>query len=184
MALSEHKDDIARLYFEEGHSYQEIADQYGVSREAVRQFLNRYFPERKPGREFRSELRAEKREEKSEEEHQERVKDAIPCIICGDPVTRPLGGRGKRKTCSPEHSKLWSKARFLLDDELREAQRHSMARSILKYQDSHLPSAVAWATKIVNGEHINSRTYVMKGSQARLAYEEVMRIRAEKGYTS
>jgi len=25
---------------------------------------------------------------------------------------------------------------------------------------------------------------VMKGSQARLAYEEVMRIRAEKGYTS
>jgi predicted transcriptional regulator len=181
--LSEFKEDIARKYFEEGRSYQEIANEYGKSREAVRQFLNRHFPDREPGRKFRSALRAEDRADREAARAMERRIDAPPCVVCGDPVTRSTGGRGKRKTCSPAHSKLWARARFLLDPELREAQRQSMARSILRYRGEHKQSAVNWATKVVNGEPINSRTYVMEGSLARQAYDEVMRIRAEKGYT-
>lgn len=180
--LADHKDEIHDLYFEQGKPMQEIGDKYGKSREAVRQFLNRHYPDRETGREFRSRLRAEERERTATEVEEAKVKDAPPCVICGEPVTRPTGGRGSRRTCSTEHSNLWAKARFLLDPELRERQRQSIARSILKFRQHKKQNEIEWALKVVNGEPINTRTYVMPGSQARKAFDEVMRIRAEKGY--
>lgn len=181
MSLSDHEQEIATLYFGEGKSYQDIADQFGVSREAVRQFLNRHFPDRVGGRTFRKELRSAEKKATEEALLEARKAGAPECAVCYDPVTRKTGGRGENRTCSAHHSELWSKARFLLNEELRERQRLSMANSILRYHESHLPSAVAWAQKVVNGEPINTRTYVRKESQARQAYEEVMQIRAERG---
>lgn len=180
-ALSEHTDDIERMYFEQGQSYQEIGDKFGRSREAIRQFLNRHFSDKVRGRDFRSQWIAAERAESDAAEERQRVEDAPKCVICFDPVTRRTGGRGDNRTCSPEHSDLWAQARFLLDPVLREKQRQSMAKSILNHPDKHVDSAKRWAEKVRNGETIEARTYVRKDSQARRAYDEVMRIRAEKG---
>lgn len=180
--LADHRDEIERLYFEHGESYQEIADRFGKSREAVRQFLNRYFPGRTPGRTFRQGINEQERLDRETAEEEARRAEAEPCVICGDPVVRGIGGRGKHKTCSPEHSRLWASARFLLDPSLREKQRISIAQSTLRYADDRPASAVKWARKVVNGEPINTRTYTIIGSKAQAAYEEVMRIRKEKGY--
>jgi len=179
VSLLDHEDDIAKMYFVEGHSYQEIADVHGTSREAVRQFLNRRFPDRVDGRTFRKEFRSAERERMEAEELESRNVEAPSCVVCYKPVTRKTGGRGANRTHSSECSKLWAKARFLLDDNLRRRQRLSMAKSILKYRDNHPPSAISWANKVVSGGLINARTYVRKDSETRRAYDEVMRIRAE-----
>lgn len=179
-SLAEHEKDIAQAYFGEGKSYQEIANEYGKSREAVRQFLNRHFPDRVGGRTFRRELRTAERRKEEEVSRAEREVDAPKCVVCFTPVTRKTGGRGTNRTCSPECSELWSKARFLLDPVLKERQRLSMAKSILRYPQNHVESTVQWAKKVVNGDPIETRTYVRQNSQAREAYEEVLRIRARR----
>lgn len=179
--LADHKDDIAELYFGQGQSYQEIADRYGRSREAVRQFLNRHFPHKVRGREFRRQLVNEERIRVEAEDLEQRKVDAPLCAVCWEPVTRRTGGRGTNRTCKSEHAALWAKARFLLDDDLRKRQRVSMANSILKNRQSHSSSAVAWAQKVVSGLDTETRTYERKDSGARQAYDEVMKIRKKRG---
>src|SRR3954469_3788629 len=91
--LRDHKDAIEKMYFRDGASYQEIADTYGKSREAVRQFLNREF-DRAPraGVAFRHEIQKEAKEQ-AREELQAALREAAPlCVICGDPVLRKTGG--------------------------------------------------------------------------------------------
>lgn len=173
MGLAEHEGDIARMYFGEGESYQEIADRYGVSKEAVRQFLNRHFPNRVGGRLFRQQLA------RAEKELAKEANDGVSCAVCFGPVTRRTGGRGENRTCSTTHSELWAKARFLLDPVLRERQRLSIARSIIRYPDQHPDSQVRWATKLIEGKPINSKAYSRRDSEAQRAYDEVMRIRKE-----
>lgn len=178
--LPDYHDEIERLYFVDGKTYQEIGDRFERSREAVRQYLNRNFPDREKGTDFRHKIKVESRAKKEDKARRERQINSLPCVICGEPVLRNTGGKGIRRTCSPEHSVLWSRARFLLDDELRERQRLSMARSILKYREDHLPGAISWSLKIINGEPVNSKPQTRKDSKARLAYEEVVQIRANK----
>lgn len=181
--LSDHADDIERMYFDEGMSYQWIADQYGVTREGIRQFLNRKFSGtgRPMGREFRSDLRRAEKAEAESRHLVERKADVQPCVVCYDPVLRKTGGRGANRTCTPKHAKLWSQARFILDPKQKQKQRLSMANSILKYPDNHVKSARMWAQRVIDGE-ATTRTYIRKDSGARRAYEEVVRIRIEKGY--
>lgn len=178
--LSTYIDDIEQAYFVEGQSYQEIANRYGKSREAVRQFLKNYFPERSRGREFRQQRRQEDREKRETLAEEAREKAAPLCAVCYSPVLRRTGGRGPNRTCSPHHSELWSKARFLLDPELREKQRQSMARSILRYPNLHKPSSVDWAHRVIRGQPVNSGNRIHQDSQARRAYEEVLQIRKGK----
>lgn len=170
---------VATMYFGEGKSYQEIAEVFGVSREAVRQFLNRRFPDRVGGRTFRQELVAADKAVAEEKDLEKRIAEAPACVVCYEPVTRRTGGRGNNRTCKPEHSDLWSRARFLLDPELRKRQRLSMANSILRHKKSHLPSSIGWAERLVEGEPINTKNYKRANSGARKAFEEVMRIRAK-----
>lgn len=178
--LADHQDDIAEMYFDRGHTYQEIGDHYGRSREAVRQFLNEYFPDQVRGRQFRSQLAREEKSKVEAEDLEQRKVDAPLCAVCLEPVIRRTGGRGTNRTCKPEHADLWAKARFLLNEDLRKKQRVSMANSILKNRHSHTASAVAWAGKVVSGHEMDTRTYVQKDSGARRAYDEVMRIRKKK----
>lgn len=179
--LKTYKKDIHQAYFVEGQSYQQIADRYGKSREAVRQFLNNHFPEEPvKGREFRQQRRQEDREKREAALEEAREKIAPVCVVCYSPVLRKTGGRGPNRTCSPYHSELWSKARFLLDPDLRERQRQSMARSILRYPNLHKPSSVDWAHRVIGGQPVNSGNRTHQDSQARQAYEEVLQIREGK----
>src|SRR3954468_4064181 len=180
MSLAGHELEIKEMYFNEGKPMQEIGDHFGVSREAVRQYLNRHFPGEVGGREFRKQIMAAEREANDAEDLEQRMAEALPCVVCYEPVTRRTGGRGDNRTCQPAHSKLWSSARFLLDPELRKRQRLSIANSILRHKHAHEPSAITWAKKVRDGKPIDSRTYVRSNSGAREAYEEVMRIRSKK----
>jgi len=180
--LSDAKDEVVRLYFDEGWSYQAIADLYGRSREAVRILLNRYNPDREPGVVFRQRLRDEEKKSKKVVQDQVNLREAPPCVVCFNPVTKKaaIASPHKHWTCCHEHAVLWSRARFILDDELWEQQIASTARSILRYPEEHDEGEVAWADRITSGEISPQRRFTRKGSKSQQAFEEVMGIR-ERG---
>lgn len=175
--LADHIEDISKMYFNEGHSYADIAQKYGKTREAVRQFLNRNFPERESGKEFRSKIN-EQRRIVAERKAEEARKPVGNCVICGEEVFTNYGGpRAKVRTCSPEHAKLWVTARYNLDPEFRKRQRASTARSILRNKEKYRPSSIKWAKKVLEEEMPPRRSYRLRDSQSSEAFEQVMKIR-------
>lgn len=175
--LADHIDEISKMYFEEGQSYADIAQRYSKTREAVRQFLNRNFPGRESGKDFRAKLNQQRRE--AEEQHAELTRKPVGnCIICGEPVYTNYGGpRAKVRTCSPEHAKLWVTARYNLDPDFRKRQRASTARSILRHPEKYRPSSIRWAKRVLDEELPPRRSYRLRDSQSSEAFEEVMEIR-------
>lgn len=175
--LADHIDEISTMYFKEGRSYGEIAEKYGKTREAVRQFLNRNFPDRESGKEFRSKIN-EKRRVLAEQEAEEKRKPVGNCVICGKEVFTNYGGpRAKVRTCSPEHAKLWVTARYNLDSDFRKRQRASTARSILRHPEKYRPSSIKWAKRVLDDEMPPRRSYRLRDSQSSEAFEQVMKIR-------
>lgn len=183
--LLDYKDEIERLYFGQGLSYQEIANQYGKSREAIRQFLNRHFPERVSGKEFRSKLNNQRRSHVQQLLSERRAEVKGYCVICGGPVTSNYGGpRAKARTCSPEHAQLWVKARYILDPNSKQRQRISTAKSILKHEERYSESSVRWAKRVLSDGMPAKRSYNISGSEASAAYQQVLKIRQEMGQES
>lgn len=176
--LLDYKDEIERLYFGQGLSYQEIANQYGKSREAIRQFLNRHFPERVSGKEFRSKLNTQRRSHVQQLINERKAEVKGQCVICGGPVTSNYGGpRAKARTCSPEHAELWVKARYILDPNSKKRQRISTAKSILKNEERYSESATRWAKRVLKDGMPPKRSYRINNSEASAAYEKVLEIR-------
>ena len=175
--LADHIDEINKMYFEEGRSYADIAERYGKTREAVRQFLNKNFPGRESGKEFRSKIN-KKRRDKVEEAKKLSRKPVGRCVICNEEVFTNYGGpRAKVRTCSPEHAKLWVTARYNLDSDFRKRQRASTARSILRHPDKYRESSIRWAKRVLNEDMPPRRSYRLRDSQSSEAFEEVMKIR-------
>lgn len=178
--LLDYKDEIERMYFGQGFSYQEIANHYGKSREAIRQFLNRHFPERMSGKEFRAKLNNQRRTHINQLIQESRNKVTGQCIICGGNVTTNRGGpNAKARTCGPEHAQLWVKARYILDPNSKKRQRISTAKSVLKHPDRYSDSSVRWANRVLNEGMPPKRKYRINSSEASAAYNEVMKIREE-----
>lgn len=175
--LADHKDQIKKMYFDEGKSYAEIAEQYGKTREAVRQFLNKTFPDRESGKEFRSKIN-QKRRVTAEKNAEINRKPVGKCVICGKAVFTNYGGpRARVRTCGPEHAKLWVTARYNLDPDFRKRQRASTARSILRNKEKYRPSSIKWAKKVLEEEMPPRRAYRLRDSQSSEAFEQVMEIR-------
>lgn len=178
--LIDHKDEIEKMYFGQGFSYQEIANHYGKSREAIRQFLNRHFPERISGKEFRAKLNNQRQTHFRQLMQETRTKVRGQCVICGGNVTTNRGGpHAKARTCSPQHAQLWVKARYILDPNSKKRQRNSTAKSILKHPERYSDSSVRWANRVLNDGMPPKRKYRINSSEASAAYEEVLRIRAK-----
>jgi hypothetical protein len=176
--LWSHKDEIEQSYFVDHESYQQIANRYGKSREAIRQFLNHHFPDRPKGWELRRSFKEEERKLQKAEEDLRREKEAPPCVICYEPVLRKAGGHRDNRTCNSHHSKLWTKARYLLDEGQRNRHRESLARGYIRYSNDHTLKEIEWANDILNGKQVNPRPH--RDSQGYRAYKEVLRIRAGK----
>lgn len=175
--LIDHIKEISKLYFEEGQSYAEIAQRYGKTREAVRQFLNKNFPDRESGKEFRSKINEERREV-AEQEAERNRKPVGNCVICGIAVFTNYGGpKAKVRTCSSEHAKLWVTARYNLDADFRKRQRISTARSILRHSERYSPASIRWAKKVLEDKMPPRRSYRLRDSQSSEAFEQVMKIR-------
>lgn len=178
--LLDFKDEIENMYFGQGLSYQEIANHYGKSREAIRQFLNRHFPERVSGKEFRSKLNQQRRNHVRQLVAERKAEVKGKCVICYGPVYSNYGGpQAKARTCSPEHAQLWVKARYILDPSSKKRQRISTARSILKNKDKYSEASVRWATRVIKDGMPPKRSYRINSSEASAAYEEILKIRAK-----
>lgn len=179
--LLDHKDEIEKMYFGQGLSYQEIANHYGKSREAVRQFLNRYFPERISGKEFRSKLNKQRRDHVRQLVEERKAEVKGECVICGGPVFSNYGGaHAKARTCSSEHAQLWVKARYILDPSSRKRQRVSTAKSILKNPKKYSDASIRWANRVLKEGMPPKRSYRINSSEASEAYEKILKIRQKK----
>jgi len=176
--LSEHIREIQDLYFVQGWTYERIGIKYHKSREAVRKFLDRNFPERKSGVEYRRALEATKKVRQEAEDFLERTFSAPPCVICYKPVIRRTGGAKPNRTCSPVHADLWKKARYWLDDGLRQRQRISMANCIISHSDKKSESTIAWAYRVIDMKGKLGPAKSRDNSQAYKSYQKVLKIRA------
>lgn len=184
VSLAEHIAEISRMYYVEKMSYQEIGDQYGRSREAVRQLLDRSYPDRLSGREFRKELLIQQKKDRDMEELIRRLKEAVPCVICGCWVLRKTGFRGQKektnRTCSPACSKLWVDARYKLDPLSHDRQRQSNARAVLRNPDGRSNSELDWAKRVLSkNPPPPNRTYTQEGSRAAEAMEQIRKLRSK-----
>ena len=134
---------MARLY-EQGMTLQQIGDEYGITRERVRQILTAGL-----GTNFVSVARKarERREaERSEKELAKRRKKARPCIVCGGPVLRHASGRYPTVTCSTECATEYRTNRYHYAPEIQEI---AQARYIIAHPEGQPPSRVAWAKRVI-----------------------------------
>lgn len=195
--LAEHADEIYDLYYDKEQSYAYIGRALGerlrkhspkenrpYTREAIRLVLNAYAPDRVPGKDFRKDKYEQAKNERQLQELVERLKEAVPCVICGCWVIRRTGYRQRKdgqeikRTCSTQCSQLWTEVRYKLDNEARERQRKSLAKSILKKPGSRADSEVKWAKSILTQDApVPNRTYSQEGSKASEAMEQVKKLR-------
>lgn len=136
-----------------GATLQEIADDYAVTRERIRQIVKEYDPtipaqvksERKRTHSLR--LRADL-DAQLREQMQEALDFDLKCVVCGAWVLRLNRGKtGMNVTCSPEHAEAWPILRTF--DETDEHRRH-VARTILRNPEKHSESKVRWAQRMLS----------------------------------
>jgi len=93
-------------------------------------------------------------------------------------IERPKSRR--QRTCSPECSSAWAKARFRLDPEAHLRQRRTQARSILRHPEKHPETRVAWAMRMLSGDPPPpNRRFTQGGSEASRVEAEVLARRDE-----
>lgn len=156
----------ANIYAEHPEmSLRDVAALFGVSHEAVRLAVMEHRPDAK---ERRRVITLDRNNQTSKRE------TAKPCVVCLSPNVRGIGNPRVR-TCSPRCSRLWSAARYYLDEESRRRHRISMAKYGL-----NIPQKQAWALKVlsVDGASLGRRK-PRYGSNAWHAWQEVLRLRRQ-----
>lgn len=166
-----------RLTVEDGWNLAQIADKYGVTRQAVSLALYRAGVSRRELERKQNEARrAERRLERCLALMQEAIDNDWHCTICGAWVIRPYRNPiVKIRTCSPECGKaLRGPARFRVSDEAYEARRRSQAKSILRHPEKYAASAADWAERMLSDNPPPpNRRYSWPTSKASQAFEEL-----------
>jgi hypothetical protein len=133
----------------DGETYVEIGARYGVTKQAVQSRLSR---RAKPS--DRSANRRAREERRRAEIAAERARAAEtdppadePTSVCAIPgCSRPA----RRRTCGPDHARMWQVARRQLDPDEHLRHRQTQARAILREPEAHPASAVERARALVS----------------------------------
>lgn len=152
---------IARRYIESDLTYQDIGDEYGVSRERIRQIIAEVAPNAFDQKRQHAEAEAKAKEAA---EFIEACLDAMLygriCAVCGSWVLR----KRAEVTCSEECSDAWAVLRTLPEIDGGE-HRKAVARAILRHPDQYDDDQIEHAIQVLEGKPPVRRRYLHKGSK-------------------
>jgi hypothetical protein len=176
LALDSHLTICERV--RNGEKLREIAPDYGVTGERIRQVAAAIDPQ--AGELGRSVRAALKREGAAVLREVRAVQQALrngPCCVCDGPVTRTTKGSERGKvTCSHDCRRLWQVVRYQLDDGERQVKQRAGARWVLK--NSTDPVKRRHAERFLAGTAAYRGRWFTEGSSVRVAMQEVAERRA------
>lgn len=146
-------------------SLAECAERLGITEKS----LNWAVRQEDPDRSRRIARRQRAAEIRAEEEYLERLRNASPCLVCGEYVLRGP----TFKTCSHECAELWRKGRVRLSEEEHEKHRVHVAKSILRNPEKRKDVEIRWAKRMLSDNPPPpTRRYEVEGSEASEAEDE------------
>jgi hypothetical protein len=105
------------------------------------------------------------------------------CRVCQGPNVRALRRQtGYFRTCSPRCSRLWTKARYHLDDDYRLRHFSTIARWILKNEHRVSSTQLRSAVRTVTGERSSRGRWTVSGSKSDQAVAEILILRAQTAW--
>lgn len=156
--------------YEDGATLRQVAKEFGISHERVRQLFDNRDPE------FTAQVAAKRKQEKikqrairEQEKENERNRPKGTCRICGDPIYRPRA----KYTCSPEHQKIWNKIKLHIDPSIRQDHIVAEAKVIKASEEKYTNSQIKWANKVLanNESGFKPHSFVPQ-SEAHTAFVE------------
>ncbi len=170
--------DIERMFQmrEEGKTLQQIGNEFGLTRERIRQILKEEDPK------YAARLNWRRRELKEEQERIQRETEAHKagawCLVCGTLVLRKARGHvtlsqavkdrnGFNLTCSSTCARKYEVVKLQVNPQAWYNQRISYARSILRNAESRTGAEVRWAKRFLAGEATSRGRWTTKESKVR-----------------
>ncbi len=139
----ERNETVAYDWLHSADTYAVVGERYGITRERVRQVINKVLPkdvieERKkePGR-IRQEIKMLSR-------------PIVECVICEKQVYQRGRGRYRHQTCCPEHSVWWRSIRWHTP-EYREIHRTFVAEWAIRNPDKATKEQLNFAYRFLEG---------------------------------
>lgn len=151
----------------EGESLVSIGEEYGLSRERVRQLTERLAPH-KPWDAYAMERRGLKADAS---------RYGPPCKVCGDLIDRATEeGRNRTSYCSAEHFQIMMSVRWLTSPERYEAHRLHAARTTLSNPTADLSDEYRETLKaiVAGSPPPPARRFVVRGSAVWDAIEQAL----------
>jgi predicted nucleic acid-binding Zn ribbon protein len=138
MDKAERKTRAASMFrsYVSGNTLQEIGDQYGLTRERIRQILDRSYGDR---------VHFIRQVNKESDTRVRAKKSAKTCPVCLREHNRSA------TTCSHRCSELHVLTRYRRDGDYRERHRIFRAKSVRKHKDKYTPDQVRHAEAILDG---------------------------------
>ena len=171
-----------------GQTYQQVADDYGVTREAIRQVVAK--TDRgasKAGRKARKTAREQAQRQAAEQRIAERARHGLllagsaQCRVCLGPIPpERLGMFTDRavKTCSKAHHDLWVLTRLHLDPAAYTRHRRSQAQGYLDHPERYPASMLAWARRVLDDPKVAAPRWA-SSPRVQAGLDEVERLREQ-----
>lgn len=150
---------VKRIVEDNDTTLASIGREYSLSRERVRQLVNRIDPE---GYEDRKRRIEEIREQKRAEREARRQFVPFECSCCGTLVTNTR----RKNYCGDDCRVLMSQTlRYHIDPEYKERHRGYVSRWVLDNQDKVAPTMVNHAQRVLNGDAETRGSWFTKDSK-------------------
>ena len=154
--------ELVALLREGQLSYQQIGEQFGISRERVHQLGERFGAIRDHKEQRR--LARLNIGRVTEDEAWAILATAAVCSICDGPIDPKRGVLVK--TCSKSCAEARRRWGYQLDPERRARVRRGNARSVLRHPDQARPGQLEWARRVLAGAAGNRRFVTPRTAQA------------------
>lgn len=175
MTNNERFEQIANRFLDTELTLEAVGQEYGLTRERVRQIAAMFDPDGSRRAAHKSRVKRSQELRRDEEQWQElknRAKAAQPCVVCGSWVLRSRQ-EGTRRTCSHECGEAWPNLRFHFDPVIREKHRGTIARWCVANPDKVSSSQLNWSKKVLAGKPIQSNgRWTLPGSKTSQLIEQ------------
>lgn len=149
------------LLADNDRTLQDVAEHFGVSREYVRQQVQKRAPGMYERRKQAKREESRRRQLTPRQRMMEDNPEAFPCRVCGTPLPT-----GRTAFCCDEHYKVWFGLRYHLDPKMRQTHKKAVAAWAARNPERVSEYHVRHAEKVLNDEEMAYRgRWLIQGSQ-------------------
>ncbi len=162
----------------EGKTLQEVSEEFGVTRERIRQIVTAQDPQ---AVKKSNALRRERRQEQRLRQREADLATNPECAICWGPILRKLVGPrgGKYPTCSPSCARLREIVQYHLWDDVKLTHQRSMAKWHLAHPDKSTGASLSYSIRVLAGTTKRRQQRPVTSVRVQTALNEIKRLRAK-----